>query len=333
MSITMTPVRVKKSGKEEFSLSRRGVLDWRFPMLSISTCWNSSRHSDGAAMLAELQELGFDAVELSHGIRAPLLPGVQKVVEAGGVRVSSVHNFCPLPVEVLTPSPDCLLFSTHREAERDRAVRQTLQTIDWAARLGAPVVIIHCGRVVMPRVSERLMELAVEGRHLAPEYARIKTQAVQTRESRAPKHLARLKDCLTRIAAHAVERGIRLGLESRQFYEEIPSEREFPDLLETFAPAVGYWHDIGHVQTRENLGFVDHVEWLAKMAPHLLGCHVHDVIWPGRDHQTPFAGSVDFGKLLPLLPKNTPLVWEMSARRTREEIVESLRLWKEKFGS
>lgn len=284
-------------------------------------------------MLEELLEFGFDAVELGHGIRVSLWDGIQKVVDQGRVRISSLHNFCPLPVEITKPSPDCLLFSSHREAERDRAVRQTLQTIDFAARVGAKFVVLHCGRVVMPPVTARLEELAKAGRHLAPEYARLKTEAVRLREKAAPKHIERLQDCLKRIVGHAEERGIRLGLESRQAYEEIPSEREFPDLLETFpAPTVGYWHDFGHVQIRANLGFVDHAEWLEKIAPRLIGCHLHDVIWPGRDHQPPFTGgSVDYAKVVPLVPRGTPFVWEMSPKREKAEIAESLRLWKARF--
>ena len=284
-------------------------------------------------MLEELLEFGFDAVELGHGIRVSLLDGIQRVFEQGRVRFSSLHNFCPLPVEILTPSPDCLLFTSHREAERERAMRQTLQTIDCAVRLGAPNVVLHCGRVVMPPVTDELLELALSGRHLAPEYARLKTRAVQQREQIAPRYLARLRDCLKRIVEYAGEKGVRLGLESRQAYEEIPSEREFGELLAEFpAPTVGYWHDIGHVQIRANLGFVDHAEWLAKVAPRLIGCHLHDVRWPGRDHQAPFTGgSVDYATLIPLLPRETLFVWEMGPRRTREEIAESLRLWKERF--
>ena len=304
-------------------------------MLSISTCWNSARHTDGAAMLEELLEFGFERVELGHGIRVSLMQGIQAMFDKGRVRFSSLHNFCPLPLEILTASPDCMLFSSHREAERERAVRQTLQTIDFAERLGAPNVVLHCGRVVMPPVTEQLIELANSGRHLSPEYARLKTRAVMQREKHAPKHIARLKDCLARIVEHAAAKGVRLGLESRQAYEEIPSEREFDELLAQYpAPTVGYWHDIGHVQIRANLGFVDHAGWLAHVAPRLIGCHLHDVAWPGRDHQPPFAGgSVDYEKLIPLFPKDTLFVWEISPRRSHEEIAESLRLWKEKFGS
>ena len=43
-------------------------------------------------------------------------------------------------------------------------------------------------------------------------------------------------------------------------------------------------------------------------------------------------GTIDYDKLIPLLPKNCLFVFEMSPRRTKEEITESLRKWKERFG-
>lgn len=69
-------------------------------MISCSTCWNSGRHTDGAAMIQEILDLGFDTVELGHGIRLSLVEGILKMVEAGKVKVSSLHNFCPLPPEI-----------------------------------------------------------------------------------------------------------------------------------------------------------------------------------------------------------------------------------------
>src|SRR5947208_15385674 len=108
-------------------------------MISFSTCWNSGRHTAGEEMLREIKtELGFDLIELGHGIRISLMPGVQQMFDAGEVRFSSLHNFCPLPVEVMGASPDCYTFSSHSAGERQRAVKQTLQTIDFAARLSAP---------------------------------------------------------------------------------------------------------------------------------------------------------------------------------------------------
>src|SRR5438128_7525900 len=110
-------------------------------MIAFSTCWNSGRHNAGDKMLREIKgKLGFDLIELGHGIRISLMPGIQKMYDAGEVRFSSLHNFCPLPVEVTSASPDCYAFSSRSAPERERAVRQTLQTIDFAERLGAPFV-------------------------------------------------------------------------------------------------------------------------------------------------------------------------------------------------
>ena len=61
-------------------------------------------------------------------------------------------------------------------------------------------------------------------------------------------------------------------------------------------PHVGYWHDFGHVQVKHNLGFLDHVEWLREVAPRLVGCHLHDTQWPGRDHMAPFTGDVEYDR-------------------------------------
>jgi len=118
-------------------------------MIAFSTSWNSNRHTSGEEMLREIKALGFDLIELGHAVRISLVPGIQKMFDAGEVRFSSLHNFCPLPVEVLSASPDCYEFSAARKSERDRAVKQTLQTLDFAARLDAPFVVLHCGSIPM----------------------------------------------------------------------------------------------------------------------------------------------------------------------------------------
>lgn len=66
-------------------------------MLVFSTCWNSHRHQDGEEMIDEILSLGFDHVELSHGIKLSLLPGIMRAVEAGKVQVAGVHNYSRHP--------------------------------------------------------------------------------------------------------------------------------------------------------------------------------------------------------------------------------------------
>ncbi|PYJ10480.1 MAG: hypothetical protein DME93_11310 [Verrucomicrobia bacterium] len=303
-------------------------------MIAFSTCWNSGRHTAGEQMLREIKtELGFDLIELGHGIRLSLMPGIQKMFDAGEVRFTSLHNFCPLPVEVMTASPDCYKFSAASSEERERAIKQTFQTIDFAMRLNAAFVVLHLGRVNMPPITDQLIELAKTGKYLSRKYVRLKIGAVQKRERLAPAYLKRVKDCLVRIIEYAASKNVRIALESRRGYEEIPSERELPGLLDEMDSAeLGYWHDFGHSQIKENLGFIDHAEWLRLIGPRALGCHVQDCIWPAKDHEAPFTGAVDFEKLIPLLPTNCLFVWEMSPNKAANAIRRSVQTWKERFG-
>ena len=285
-------------------------------------------------MLREIKDqLGFDWIELGHGIRLSLVPGIQKMSDAGEVRFSSLHNFCPLPVEVMIASPNCYQFSAVPAEERERAVKQTFQTIDFAERLGAAFVVLHLGEVNMRPITDPLIRMSKAGKHLSRKYVRAKLKAVQTRERRAPAHLQRMKDCLYRVIDHAVSKKVRIALESRRGYEEIPNERELPALLDELnSDQVGYWHDFGHSQIKENLGFIDHAEWLNAICVRAFGCHVQDCIWPARDHEPPFTGGIDFEKLVPLLPANCLFVWEMNPNKTADAIRESVRIWKERFG-
>src|SRR6185437_4203227 len=137
-------------------------------MIAFSTCWNSGRHTAGDEMLREtITELGFDSIELGHGIRMSLMPGIQKMFDSGQVRFTSLHNFCPLPVEVMVASPDCYQFSSIYPNERERAVKQTFQTIDFAARLGAPFVVLHLGQVRIGDVTDSLISLVKKGKLLS----------------------------------------------------------------------------------------------------------------------------------------------------------------------
>src|SRR5205085_10289506 len=177
-------------------------------------------------------------------------------------------------------------------------------------------------------------ELVKNGRIHTREYVARKIRAVKKRESHAAPFLQRVKEALRPIVEYATSKNIRLGIEGRRGYEEIPSEREMPALLDELnSPTVGYWHDFGHIQIKENLAFLDHADWLRQIGPRALGCHVQDCIWPAHDHQPPFAGDVDLLKLVPLLPKDCAWIWEMSPRKTAEEIKRSVEIWQKHFGA
>lgn len=300
--------------------------------LSLSTCWNSWRHHDGRAMVEEILSLGFESLELSHGIRSSQLEGVVKARERHEFSVSSVHNFLPMPVEVLTDSPDCYEFTSDRAKERDRALRLTLSTIDWAEKLGAPFVVVHTGRIRSLNLTAPLRKMVEQGKIHTRKFIARKLEAVQTREKVAELHTARILQLLREAVSYAGKRGVKLGIENREYYEAVPSERDFPDFLQHLDSAhSGYWHDFGHAQIKHNLGLIDHAQHLEKMAPYLIGCHIHDTRPPFRDHCPPFIGETPFDKLVPLLPKKCATVLEMSPRTEAADILKAVKEWNKKF--
>ncbi|MFD0895234.1 sugar phosphate isomerase/epimerase [Luteolibacter ambystomatis] len=304
-------------------------------MPAFSTCWNNSRHSDGESMIEEIVALGFRSIELSHGMTIAKLPGIRKAYARGLFTCSGVHNYFPSPVEVMIDAPDAYEYTSHRPADRQRAMDMTLKTLELAAEFQAQYVVLHMGSVPMKssKWTRPLTAMAGDGKQLTSEYAKEKISFVKKREKIAPLYFQRAIEALEAIAGRAAELGVKLAVESRSRFEDMPTEREMIRLQETFAdnPWVGYWHDFGHVQLKHNLGLLDHGQWLERISPHLIGGHVHDVQWPARDHRTPFTGTLDYPDLIRHFPAGCPLVWELSPTRDAAEIRDSLAVWQRMF--
>ena len=301
--------------------------------LALSTCWNSWKHKDGRTIVEEILSLGFDSLEISHGIRASQLEGILIARERHKFTISSVHNFLPMPVEVQSDSPDCYEFTSPKAKERDRAIKLTLATIDWAAKLGAPFVVVHTGRIRSLDLTAPLRKMVESGKRMSRSFVSKKIAAIQAREKLSEANNRFVHDCLQDILPHAAKMGIKLGIENREYYEAAPLEREMKDFIESLhSPHAGYWHDFGHAQIKHNMGLIDHAQHLEKMSPLLIGCHIHDTRWPFRDHCPPFTGETPFEKLVPLLPKKFAAVLEMSPRTEAADIQKAATEWKKKFG-
>src|SRR4051794_14971018 len=168
-------------------------------MYSFSTCWNSHRHTDGRTMLREICELGFEYAELSHGIRVSLLPGVLDAVEADEIKISSLHNFCPLPMGVNHAAPNLYQFSSDRPRERDLAERYTLKTIELAARVKAPIVVLHSGSIELKDYTNKLLELAARGERQTPRYEKICAEMNKKRDAKKETVFERVKEMFKKI--------------------------------------------------------------------------------------------------------------------------------------
>ncbi|MES2475186.1 MAG: sugar phosphate isomerase/epimerase [Verrucomicrobiota bacterium] len=304
-------------------------------MLAFSSCWNNSRHTDGETMIEEIVDLGFSNIELSHGMTIAKLPGIRKAYQRGLFTCSGVHNYFPSPVEVMIDAPDAYEFTSHRPFDRQRAMDMTLRTLEIAAEFKAHYLVLHMGSVPLKSKdwTKPLTQTVAAGGQRDPDFIKRKLEFVRKREKIGPLYLHRAIEALETLAERAAEAGVKLAVESRSRFEDMPTEREMMAVQTHFAdhPAVGYWHDFGHVQLKHNLGLLDHVEWLEKVSPHLIGGHVHDVQWPARDHRTPFSGTLDYAALLKHFPANCPLIWELSPTREAAEIRAALARWKSEF--
>jgi len=303
-------------------------------MYSFSTCWNSHRHTDGRALLREIRDLGFEFAELSHGTRVSLLPGILDAVAAGEIKISSLHNFCPLPMGVTKSAPNLYQFSDERPRQRELAERYTLKTIEFAARVQAPLVVLHCGSIEMKHYTDKLIEMAGRGETKSPKYQKLCAELEKKRAAKKTESFGRVLDALKRLLPVAEVHGVKLGVENRQALEELPLESDYPALFhELPSPHLVYWHDTGHAQIKANLGFIEHAQHLASLREHLAGFHVHDVQFPGRDHCPPGTGGVDFAALAPLVRPEHIKVFEFSPTMKVEDaqrgIAHVKKLWGE----
>lgn len=303
-------------------------------MLSFSTRWNSHRHTDGEQMVSEIRTLGFDTVELGHGLKLSLVPGVKRLLQRGRVTVSSVQNFCPAPVEELGGDPDEVEFTSKKRGDVKRALQLTYQTIDYAKEFNAPFVVVRLGSTPLHGFTEGMMKLAASGHFNSRGFVHNKIRAVEMREKHTDRTMEKVKDALDHIVTYAGRKGIKIGIKARRNYEQAPTERELLELMQEFEgnPYVGYWHDFGHIQCKANLGLIDHEQWLKKMQPHILGAHVHDVHWPGADHCVPLSGTIDYEKLMPLMPPDAPLVWTIDSKQKQADVKRAMAGWEERIG-
>jgi sugar phosphate isomerase/epimerase len=271
-------------------------------------------------MLREIKELGFDYAELSHGTRISLLPGIIEAVEAGEMKISSLHNFCPLPIGVNNSAPNLYQFSAERPRERELAERYTLKTLEFAQRMKAPLVVLHAGSIEMKDYTDKLLEWLGRGEKDSSKYKKLCQELDQKREAKKEPFFERVKEVLKKLLPEAESRGLKLGIENRQALEELPIETDYYFLFrEQPSPNLVYWHDTGHAQIKENLGFLHHAMHLESLRERLAGFHIHDVQFPGRDHCAPGTGTVDFAALKPFVKPEHLKVFEFGPHLTVEQ--------------
>ena len=282
-------------------------------------------------MLSEMADLGFSHVELSHGIRITLVPGILQALEEGIIKVGTTHNFCPLPTGVNSAAPNLFEPSATDHREYDQWLRYTKRSLDFSAQVGAKVMVTHLGSAEFfwfnPR--DKLRKFIKSHPDLPipsdPKYQDVLKKCLDKMRKKMVPFWEQTQKSVAEVFAYASEKGVKFGFENRESFTELPLDADYFDFVASFpegAPA-GYWHDTGHAAIKERLGLLNHEEHLNKLAPHLLGFHLHDVSDEGKDHQPVGEGEIDFWMISRLWKPEHLFVLELSPRLEVEEVVQS----------
>lgn len=296
-------------------------------MIALSTAWGMKLGAKTAhELVGPLLRMGFEGMELDFRVTPQLLQELLPALKGGGVKVVSLHNFCPVPDPLPhhKASGDAFNMASLDPEERREAIRWTCRTLEVAHELEAKAVVLHLG--YMDLEGKRPHELYRQGQW---DDGKLKDY-LHLRASKAPPHLDAVLICLDRILRRAEELGVVVGIENRYYLHEFPFGEEIGRILQEFRGApIGYWHDTGHAHVLEVLGALKGRELLERYASQLAGVHLHDAN-DLKDHLPPGRGTLDFGEILRLLPEGTVTVMEIHPPATEEEIAEGLKMLKKK---
>ena len=262
-------------------------------------------------MLDEICSLGFDTVELGYGLTQTQADGVAKWISSGRIKVSSVHAFCPASIPGKSGPELYSLCDPDDFKKGKHGINAVKATADFAASVGAKAVVLHAGRVPIYRHIRKLTDLAHDGLLGTPSHQKQLAKIMTKRDRYAQPNFDTLCDSLDILLPHFEKLGLVLGLENLPSYDAMPNESEMQLLLEDFpTKALGYWHDAGHAQIRQNLGFIHHAGIVSRFADRTVGLHLHDVVAPTSDHQMPPKGGVDFKMFSRFIAQDIPFVLE-----------------------
>lgn len=289
-------------------------------MLGVSAFWGHSRGLAAPELVREAISLGFGALELD-GIRGEGLLQLREFIREGVIQVPSVHDPCSLgPLYGVIEPPQGDWLASRNEERRRLAVECAKRSIELAASLGARAVVMHSGKVKIESYQHELNELLRRVGRESPEYRKLLRRGMQERDLSKGPHVENVLNSLEQLGHTARDLGIQLGIETRVGYIEIPDLAEMKLILDqlSYLPLF-YWHDAGHAQIMENLGFEEHEEFLRTFTDRLIGVHLHDAEY-GFDHMAPGMGKIDFDMVSRYIPPDAIKVIEPFHAVTPEQM-------------
>jgi sugar phosphate isomerase/epimerase len=284
-------------------------------MLGVSTCWRSRSLADGDRIIRDMAQIGAKAVELDYRLSPAMLDSALKAMDELGIKPLSMHAVCPaLANKKSRDHAEAFMLCSPDEDERREAVRDVAVCLRTASELGIRAVPLHCGIILMERLTFALQRMYDDGTILSQEGRRAVSQFAARRMKERGVTFDQLLKSLEEINEEADRFDVFVGVENRYYMEELP---DFEELCVIFDRMKGsrmrYWHDTGHAQVQENLGFTPHEAYLAEFSDLLIGVHLHDARGYS-DHSAPPMNAddgVDFGMVKKYLKPDTIRIMEL----------------------
>lgn len=292
---------------------------------ALSSNWHGARHTVGEALVDEALALGFAALELGYNFQPELREGVLRRLAAGAVRIVSLHAYCPVPLGAPAGHPELYLLADTEEDMRRMAVLGMGHTLSFAAEVGARAIVAHAGRVPVGGLSRWLVERQRAGATGDRLYRWRRGRLLRARARRAGRNLTALRRSLDELLPACERAGVALCLENLPSWDGLPNEDETEALIASYAtPWLRYWHDMGHGEIRQQLGFGDHARTARRLLPCMRGVHIHDVGAALRDHLAPGAGTIDFSEFAFLARPDMLSVFEPAADVAAADLAQGL---------
>lgn len=295
--------------------------------VSLSTMWVKGRFNHMAGFAAKARELGFTHIEANTSISPRMLSELLKTT----IPISSIHSPCPAVLSSRGIPVSSLSLSSLDENERVEAVSFTKQTIDLATNVRARAIVLHMGEVPIDlSLQDKLYKLRDRGHAQTKEYSQAKEELIYQRISQVAPYLDAARKSLQELSGYSQQKGIMLGLETRFHFNEIPNMDEMAELLNDVSESlVGYWHDVGHAEVQQQLGFSLHEEWLSRFQDRMVGIHLHDILGIS-DHHAPGTGDINWEMVAKYLPPGIVKVCEIGEWNDEEQIRGVVKFLKKK---
>ena len=309
-------------------------------MFALSTIWNRHKYTDWGKYFDEVSNLGFDSIQLSRDIPEKTLN--EMLPSLSNFNIVSVHNFCPVPPATKNALENKLLFSSSYKDDRSAACDLTKRTMELAADLGIPVVVLHLGKVEIKDAFDmrsdqtyRLVNLYEKGEREFELFRSLFNEFRPRREFKQDKHRSAVLFSLDELNEYAIKLELLLAIENRQRYHQIPDFDELELFFEEFEGGnLRYWHDVGHAFLQEQLGICKQDELLERYSENRIGVELHDVK-ELEEYLPPGEGEMDFKEIFEKIPKEAIKVLEIRDCE-KDKLAESIELlaseWKEVHG-